>query len=167
MEEIRLQNPPFGTCVTVKPHKTQTFVKSVHSNGLNPKFLLWGGPNETVIFCWSSSIYKGLPAGARTNTCSTERKSAKRVEAKCKSCDKWKTAFHQAFHLHSGANIIFIFHVSSAKTKSHPHLSVEATVLLQGDVEGAPKELKDLLIRHWLQTPANESVHRSLTACIW
>lgn len=35
------------------------------------------------------------------------------------------------------------------------YLSIEATVLLQGDMIGPTKELKDLLIWHWAQTPGN------------
>lgn len=39
--------------------------------------------------------------------------------------------------------------------KNKSYLSIEATVLLQGYMKGPTKELKDLLIWHWAQTPGN------------
>lgn len=47
-------------------------------------------------------------------------------------------------------------HSPPRNIKTHPpHLSIEATVLLQGDMVSPPKELKNLLIRHWAQTSGN------------
>lgn len=60
----------------------------------------------------------------------------------------------------SGGSIFFLGFFCKIKFKKkrrrrNSYLSIEATVLLQGDMMGPTKELKDLLIWHWAQTPGN------------